>query len=40
MKAGDTGMSVLDIAKLHGGTPIVELLVKSGAKGLSVAPPG
>ncbi len=29
---GDTGMSVLDIAKLHGPTPIVDFLVKSGAK--------
>lgn len=31
-KGGDTGMSVLDIAKLHGPTPIVDFLVKSGAK--------
>jgi N-acyl-D-amino-acid deacylase len=31
-KAGDAGLSVLDIAKLHGDTPIVEYLVKQGAK--------
>ncbi len=31
-KGGDTGLSVLDIAKLHGETPIVDFLVKSGAK--------
>jgi ankyrin repeat protein len=31
--SGDAGLSVLDIAKLHGETPIVEWLVKSGAKG-------
>ena len=31
-KAGDTGLTVLDIAKLNGKTPIVDLLVKSGAK--------
>jgi ankyrin repeat protein len=29
---GDSGLTVLDIAKLHGETPIVDLLVKSGAK--------
>jgi ankyrin repeat protein len=32
-QGGDSGLSVLDIAKLHGDTPIVDLLVKSGAKG-------
>jgi ankyrin repeat protein len=37
-KAGDAGMTVLDIAKLHGETPIVELLVNSGAKGSAMAP--
>ena len=31
--SGDAGQSVLDIAKLHGETPIVDWLVKSGAKG-------
>lgn len=31
-KAGDAGLTVLDIAKLNGNTPIVALLVKSGAK--------
>jgi ankyrin repeat protein len=31
-KGGDTGLSVLDIAKLHGDTSIVDFLVKSGAK--------
>ena len=32
-KSGDTGMSVLDIAKQQGQTPIVEYLEKAGAKG-------
>ncbi|HZR18151.1 MAG TPA: ankyrin repeat domain-containing protein [Verrucomicrobiae bacterium] len=31
-KGGDAGLMVLDIAKLNGNTPIVELLVQSGAK--------
>ena len=31
-KGGDAGLTVLDIAKLNGDTPIVDLLVKSGAK--------
>ena len=31
-KGGDAGLTVLDIAKLNGHTPIVELLVKAGAK--------
>ncbi len=31
--SGDAGLSVLDIAKLHGETPVVDLLVKAGAKG-------
>jgi ankyrin repeat protein len=31
-KGGDSGLSVLDIAKLHGETPVVDFLVKSGAK--------
>ncbi len=37
--SGDAGLSVLDIAKLHGDTPIVDLLVKSGAKGTGRKPP-
>jgi ankyrin repeat protein len=36
--AGDTGLSVLDIAKRHGQTPIVEALVKAGAKETTPAP--
>jgi ankyrin repeat protein len=31
--SGDSGLTALDIARLHGETPIVEYLVKSGAKG-------
>jgi ankyrin repeat protein len=31
-EGGDAGLTVLDIAKLRGKTPIVELLIKSGAK--------
>jgi len=30
-KGGDAGMSVLDIARLHGETPMADLLVKAGA---------
>jgi hypothetical protein len=36
---GDSGLTVLDIAKLHGDTPITDLLVKSGAKSSTVRPP-
>ena len=36
-QGGDTGVSVLDIARWHGDTPIVELLIKSGAKGTAPA---
>jgi ankyrin repeat protein len=36
---GDSGLTVLDIAKLHGETPVVEWLVKSGAKGTAPNPP-
>ncbi len=32
-RSGDSGMSVLDMAKVHGSTPIVDLLVKAGAAG-------
>jgi ankyrin repeat protein len=31
-RAGDAGLTVLDIARLRGNTPIVDLLVKAGAK--------
>jgi len=37
--AGDYGLTVLDIAKLHGETPVVEWLVKSGAKGTAPSAP-
>ena len=37
--SGDAGLTVLDIARLHGETPIVQLLVKSGAKSSNPAPP-
>jgi len=37
--SGDADLTVLDIAKLHGNTPIVDLLVKAGAKSMpQVAP--
>jgi ankyrin repeat protein len=38
-QSGDSGLTVLDIAKLHGDTPVVEWLVKSGAKGTAASPP-
>ncbi len=38
-QSGDSGLTVLDIAKLHGETPVVEWLVKSGAKGTPQSPP-
>jgi ankyrin repeat protein len=38
-KAGDTGLTPLDIAKLHGETPVVQWLIKSGAKGTDQKPP-
>src|SRR5262249_58558279 len=31
----DSGLTVLDIARSHGSTPIVDLLVEAGAKGTS-----
>src|SRR2546422_622847 len=37
-KSGDAGLTVLDIARNNGNTPIVELLVKSGAKASPEAP--
>jgi ankyrin repeat protein len=36
--AGDEGVTVLDIAKRNGNTPIVEYLVKSGAKDVTATP--
>jgi ankyrin repeat protein len=38
-KAVDTDWSVLDIARLRGNTPIVEFLVKAGAKGTAPTAP-
>jgi ankyrin repeat protein len=38
-QGGDSGLTVLDIARLHGETPVVEWLVKSGAKGTAPKPP-
>jgi FOG: Ankyrin repeat len=38
-KSGDSGMSVLDIAKQQGRTPIVEYLEKAGATGTPRTPP-
>jgi ankyrin repeat protein len=32
-QSGDTGLSVLDIAVIRGKTPVVDLLLKAGAKG-------
>lgn len=37
-QGGDSGLTVLDIAKLRGDTPIVQLLIKSGAKGTAQTP--
>jgi ankyrin repeat protein len=34
---GDSGLTVLDIARLHGDTPIVEYLIRAGAKGTTAA---
>jgi ankyrin repeat protein len=31
-QGGDTGLTVLDIARLHGDTPVVQFLAKAGAK--------
>ncbi|MEY2395920.1 MAG: hypothetical protein QOF94_2265 [Acidobacteriaceae bacterium] len=38
-EGGDSGLTVLDIAKLHGDTPVVQWLIKSGAKGTSPSSP-
>jgi ankyrin repeat protein len=37
--SGDAGLTVLDIAKLQGDTPVVDVLVKAGAKGSSKTTP-
>jgi len=37
--SGDAGLTVLDIARLHGETPVVEQLVKYGAKGSAPSTP-
>src|SRR4030095_4402527 len=37
--SGDTDQTVLDIAKLHGNTPIVDLLVKAGANSMPQVSP-
>ena len=36
--AGDAGLTVLDIAKMHGDTPVVGFLVKAGAKTSAMKP--
>jgi ankyrin repeat protein len=38
-KGGDFGLTALDIAKLHGDTPIVQYLIKAGAKATDPSPP-
>jgi hypothetical protein len=38
-QGGDSGLTALDIAKLHGDTPVVAWLVKSGARGTPQSPP-
>ena len=38
-KSVDSGLTVLDIAKLRGDTPVVQFLIKSGAKGTSPTQP-
>jgi ankyrin repeat protein len=38
-QGGDSGLTVLDIARLHGETPVVEQLVKYGAKGTAPVRP-
>ena len=37
-RSGDTGLTALDLAKLHGETPVVDLLMKSGATSAAAAP--
>jgi len=36
---GDSGLTVLDIARLHGETPVVQYLAKAGAKSTAPNPP-
>jgi ankyrin repeat protein len=36
---GDSGLTVLDIAKLHGDTPVTQLLIKFGAKSTDATSP-
>ncbi|HSU19875.1 MAG TPA: ankyrin repeat domain-containing protein, partial [Acidobacteriaceae bacterium] len=36
--SGDSGLSILDMAKQHGDTPVVDFLIASGAKGSGVTP--
>ena len=38
-QSGDSGLTVLDIARLHGETPVVEQLIKYGAKGAAPGTP-
>lgn len=38
-QGGDSGLTVLDIAKLRGDTPVVQLLLKAGAKAGNAPPP-
>src|SRR5205823_2896167 len=38
-QGGDSGMTVLDIARLHGETPVVDWLAKSGARASPPNPP-
>jgi ankyrin repeat protein len=38
-KAGDFGLTALDIAKLHGDTPVVAYLTKAGATGTALSQP-
>jgi N-acyl-D-amino-acid deacylase len=38
-RSGDTGLTALDLAKLHGDTPVVDLLLKNGATSAAPAAP-
>ncbi len=38
-RSGDTGLTALDLAKFHGDTAVVDLLLKSGATGAVTAAP-
>lgn len=37
--SGDSGLSILDMAKQHGETPVVDFLIASGAKPSGIEPP-